>query len=171
MCLPPVRLRLWKLMVAIIIVVGLMAEICHRPARFGRLSMMHHDRANACLDRAGRVCKLGQTPTSIENFYHRQGPVAWQDWKTAQYHFRLAAKYADACNGPWLPVLPDGLPPGNPRDVGATADWAKETLSAVTTFIGILVVLLIHTSTPRQEPDASVRSRAAVRRSAVPPPG
>jgi hypothetical protein len=130
------------LMVAVAIFAGLMAEIRQRPARFARLSMMHYDRANARLDQVGRLCKVGQTPRSIDDFYARQGPAAWRDWQTAKYHFGLAARYAEASNEPWLPVLPDLPPPGNPRDVGATAQWANETFSALVTWIGLVGLIL-----------------------------
>jgi hypothetical protein len=66
----------------------------------------------------------------------------WRDYETALYHQRLAWKYNEAANFPWLPLPPDSPPPSNSRDEGALAQWTIETLWATATLIGILAVLL-----------------------------
>jgi hypothetical protein len=120
---PSGRLRLRVAIVAVAILAGVTAEMSHRRGRLARLCIAHHELADACFDRIGRICKLGETPASIEAFYRRQGPSAWLDYQTGLYHSALADQYEKAANRPWFPLLAGPPPLDVIRDVRSLAEW------------------------------------------------
>ena len=91
MRLPKMQFRLWMAMVAVAISAGILAEFGQRRERLARLGIAHRERADACFDRTGRICKLGETPTSIEAFYRRQGPTVWSDYQKGLFTCLLPA--------------------------------------------------------------------------------
>jgi hypothetical protein len=129
-------------MVAVAICAGVLAEFGLRRERLVRLCHAHHERADACFDRTGRICKLGQTPRSIDAFYRRQGPTVWLDYQTGLYHAALSYKYDEAANRPWLPMLSDLPPPDGITDIRALAEWGLEALLEATPLFGVGVLLL-----------------------------
>jgi hypothetical protein len=106
------QFRLWMVMLAVMVTACAMAEFGQRRARLARLCIARHERADKCFDRAGRICKFGETPGSIEAFYRRQGPAVWLDYQTGLFHSALSWQYDKAANRPWFPVLSE-LPPLN----------------------------------------------------------
>jgi hypothetical protein len=130
------------LLLAAAALAGLMAEIRHRRERFLQICVVHHEQTEACFDRAGRICKDGETSQSIEAFYRRRGPAVWSDYKMALYHLHLADKYEQAARRPWLPVLPDLPPPGGFSNLRALAAWGLETGSAAAPLIGVAFLIL-----------------------------
>jgi hypothetical protein len=142
MRVPCVRFRLWMPMVTVAICAAVMAEIGQRRERLARLCIAHHERADACFDRTGRICKLGETPASIEAFYRRQGPTVWLHCEMGLFHLALAYRYDQAANRPWLPMLSELPPIGRFRDVRALAQWGLEALLEATPLFGIFMLLL-----------------------------
>ncbi len=142
MRVPRVRFQLWMFMIAVAVSAGLMVEVRQRQERFIQLCEAHHRRADACFDRAGRICTFGETPQSIEAFYRGRGPTLWSDYKMGLYHCDLAYKYEKASCRPWLPMLPDPPPPNGFSDLRALAWWGLETLLAAAPWILIYVLLL-----------------------------
>jgi hypothetical protein len=142
MRVPRLRLRLWLVMVTVALFAGLMAEARRRQERFFRLCLSYHQRADACLDRCGRICKSGETPQSIEASCLRRGPTALADYKTGLYYAELADKYKEASYRPWLPVLFDPPPPNGFRDVPALAWWGLEIIVTAAPWMVILVLVL-----------------------------
>jgi hypothetical protein len=129
-------------MVGIAIFACVTAEMVQRRERLARCCIAHHERADAYLDRVGRVCKLGQTPASIEAFYRRQGPLAWRDYQAALHHLALANEFSEAANRTWLPGLVGFPPLDGFRDVGSIVEWGLEAMMEAMLFLGIFAVLL-----------------------------
>ena len=145
-----VRFRLWMTMGVVAVFAGAMAEISLRRERLARLCVAHHERAEACFDRSGRICKQGETPQSIEAFYRRQRPAIWADYRTGLHHLALADQYERAANRPGLPRLWDFPPLDEFRDVRSLADWGLEAVMEAVPLFGILVLLLtIRTATAK----------------------
>ena len=142
MRLPHMRFRLWMAMVTVAVCAGVMAEIGQRRERLARLCSEYHERADACFDRSGRICKLGETPASIEASYRRQGPSEWLDYQKGLYHLNLANQYDQAANRPSLPMLPALPPIGRFMDTRTLAQWGLEALLEATPLFGILLLLL-----------------------------
>jgi len=85
-------------MITVAVIAGVLAEFGQRRERLARLCIEQHERADACFDRTGRICKLGQTLQSIEAFYRRQGPTVWRVYQTGQCHLALYRLYDEAAN-------------------------------------------------------------------------
>jgi hypothetical protein len=147
---PHLRFQLWVVMVTVAVSAGVTAEFGQRRKRLARLCIAHHERADACFDRTGRICKFGETPASIEAFYRRQGPTVWSDFQTGLYHLALANEYGEAANRPWLPMLSDLPPLDGLRDIRALAEWGLEAFLEAGPLSGIFVLLVIlRAGTPR----------------------
>jgi hypothetical protein len=142
MRVPRVRFRLWMAMVTVAVSGGVMAEIGQRRERLARLCIGYHERADACFDQTGRICKLGETPASIEAFYRRQGPTVWLDYQKGLYHLTLANQYDQAANRPWLPMLSELPPIGCFMDIRTLAQWGLEALLEATPLFGTLMLVL-----------------------------
>jgi hypothetical protein len=125
---PHLRFRLWVMLVTVALCAGVMAEVSQRRARLARLCVAHHEQADACFDRIGRVCKLGETPASIEASYRRQGPQALRGYQVALRHLVLAKEYEEAANRRWLPVLSHLPPLHGFRDIRGLTEWGLEAL-------------------------------------------
>jgi hypothetical protein len=143
MRLPRVGLKLWTIMVLVAVAGCAMAELSQRRMRLARLFVALHDRADAYVERAGGyVCKLGETPQSIEASYRRRGPEALGDYRTAAYLFELAAIYDRAANRQWVPMLGALPPAGGLRHLGALAEWVMEALIESTPLFAIAIGLV-----------------------------
>jgi hypothetical protein len=115
------------------------------------------ERADACFDRTGRICKLGETPASIEAFYRRQGPTVWLNYQKGLYYLTLANQYDQAANRPSLPMLFELPPIGRVRDIRTLAPWGLEALLEATPAFGIfLLVLTLRAATAK----VAIRSAA-----------
>jgi hypothetical protein len=153
MRVPRVRLRLWLFMIAVAVSAGLMAETRRRQERFFRLGLAHHQRADDCFDRCGRICKSGETPQSSQAYYRGLGPTAMADYKSGLYYRDLADKYQRASYRPWLPVLPDPPPPNGFRDVPNLAWWALETIvTAAPWMVAFVLALTFRASIKKPNP-------------------
>ena len=130
-------------MIAVAIFAGVTAEIVQRRGRLARLSIAHHEQADAYFDRVGRVCKFGETPASIEAFYRCQGPSAWLDYQTGLYHAALASEYYEAANRPWLPLLASLPPFDGFRNIGSLAEWGAEAVMEAMPFVGMFALLIV----------------------------
>jgi hypothetical protein len=139
-------------MLAVAIFAGVTAEMVQRRGRLARLCVAHHERADGCFDRAGRICKDGETPASIEAFYRRQGPSAWPDYQAGLYHSALADQYDKAANRPWIPGLA-GLPLVDGFwDVRSLAEWGLEAVMEALPFFGMFALLLASRAGATQRP-------------------
>lgn len=137
------RFRLWMAMVTVAIAAVVMAEVGRRRERLARFCIASHERADACFDRTGRICKLGETPASVAAFYRRQGPTIWADYQAGLRHLALADVYDKAANRPWFPML-TGLPPSDGfADIPAIAEWGREALLEAISQCGAFVLTLI----------------------------
>ena len=104
-----VRFRIWMAMLAVAFSAIVMVEFRQRRERLTRLCVSQLERANACLDRAGRICKQGETPQSIDSSYRRRGPRIWQDYQDALNHLTLNEQYNGAASRMWMPMLSNYL--------------------------------------------------------------
>ncbi len=129
-------------MVAVAIFAGVMAEIGQRRDRLVRLSIAHRERMDACLDRAGRICKSGATPASIEASYRRRGPAVWLDYQKVLFHTTLSDQYNQAACRPLFPMLSEFPPIDRYRDFDALARWALEVLLEAIPLIGFFMLVL-----------------------------
>jgi hypothetical protein len=150
-----VRFRLQMAMVVVAACAGVMAEMGQRSERLVRLSIAHHEKADARFDRTGRICKLGQTPASIEASYRRQGPMVWREYQAGTYHLAFANMYGQAANRPWLSLLITIPPIGGLNEIPALAEWAREALLEATPLSGLAVLLLILVARTLRAPRSS----------------
>jgi hypothetical protein len=149
-------------MVAVAIFAGVTAEMVQRRGRLAELCVAHHERADACFDRIGRICKVGETTASIEAFYRRQGRSAWLDYQAGLYHGALAYQYHKAANRPWLPGLA-GLPLVDGFwEVRSLAEWGQEALIEAMPLLGIFALLFAFRAGATERPPCPARFASSV---------
>lgn len=116
------RCRLWMVTLTVALSALVMAEFRQRRERLTRVCIAEHERLDACLDRSGPVCKLGETPQSIDASYRKRGLAVWRDYQRALFHMALIERY-DSAYRRWVPML-SGFPPVNEfADTRSLAEW------------------------------------------------
>lgn len=120
-----------------------MAELRQRRERLVRLGSAEYQSRDACLDRCGWVCKLGETPQSIDASYRRRGLTAWRDYQRARFHSALFEQYDRAADRRWVPIL-SGFPPVNEfADMRSLAAWRWEAVLEMTPLLASVLLIVI----------------------------